>query len=170
MNKTTAIYPNRKKDKENLERARQLPEFGEGIDIKFFTSDGPIVAKGYERILYGDHGPYIEFASAQVHWDKLRCTRKGKGWYNKWFSSDGVLFYDQLRSVSKLKNPPKDKKKEAFRGDRKEGYADYKPGMVYVDPEHVRTAKRIKKIIKSREEWKALKKEMLEKRAKKDAK
>jgi len=30
---------------------------------------GPVVANGYERVVYGDHGPYIEFTHDQINWD-----------------------------------------------------------------------------------------------------
>ena len=152
MKKTTAIYPNRKRDKESLEGQRQLPEFGENVHIKFYTPKGPIVANGYERILYGDHGPYIEFIPDQVSWEKLNCVRKGKGYYNKWFSEDGIMFYEQLRDVKHMPNPPKDGNPKAFRGNRKEGYADYKPGMVYVAPDQIRSAK----LITGRKGWDAI--------------
>jgi len=30
---------------------------------------GPVLAYGYERVVYGDHGPYLEFTEAQINWD-----------------------------------------------------------------------------------------------------
>ena len=57
---TTAIYPNRIADKEKLECKYMIGEFGNST-TKFYTSTGCLFATGYNRIVYGDHGPYVEF-------------------------------------------------------------------------------------------------------------
>jgi hypothetical protein len=129
---STAIYPNRVRDKEKLENACDLIEGGSARFI-FKTAGGLEIAQGYIRITYGDHGPYIEFLPSQIEWSNLICERKDLGYYNKWYTKTGrVLVYEQLRTVANLPNPPAGR--YSFRGNRKEGYADYRVGRVYVSP------------------------------------
>jgi hypothetical protein len=131
---TTAIYPNRIKDKARVE-AMGFPEFGS--DMKLRTRSGTLISRGYVRVVYGDHGPYIEMLRGQVNWEAFECERKGKGYYDKWFSKDAshIMLYDQKRDVGHLPNPPAGK--YSYRGYRTEGYADYRVGRAYVDPEDV---------------------------------
>ncbi len=58
---TTAIYENRLQDKEELESKLDLSEEGDFSTEFYSPSSGTLLFKGYERIVYGDHGPYIEF-------------------------------------------------------------------------------------------------------------
>lgn len=131
--KTTAIYPNRLADKQKLEATLGLPEFSVG-GYMFMTKADELLSIDYRRIVYGDHGPYVEFDKDQIMWPILKCTRSGIGYYDKFYTSDGVLVYLQRATVAKLKNPPKDGKLGVVAGNRDEGYADYVPGMAYVDP------------------------------------
>jgi hypothetical protein len=62
---TTAIYPNRQEDKLILEERLNLKEDGIS-NIEFHIPFGPLFAKGYSRIVYRDHGPYIEFSENQI--------------------------------------------------------------------------------------------------------
>jgi len=132
---TSAIYPNRVKDKEKVESDLELLEFPK-LDVRgtllFKTKGGTDIARGYRRVVYGDHGPYVEFDESQVFWDNFKCTRRGIGYYDKWYSEDGVMLYDQLKTVAHLPNPPAGR--FSFRGSREEGYADYLVGKIYVDP------------------------------------
>lgn len=104
-------------------------------NTKFYTELGSLIAVGYVRIVYGDHGPYIEFLKDQIIWEQWYCERSGVGYYNKWYPKDGwdVLLYEQRFEVKKLSNPPKG----GFMGNRKEGYADYRKDRVYINPYNV---------------------------------
>jgi len=86
--RTTALYENRIKDKKKLESVTDLKE--DGLEnIYFYTQIGTLIAQGYTRVVYGDHGPYLEFLRSQVVWNHWQCERKDIGYYNKWFSKDG---------------------------------------------------------------------------------
>lgn len=133
---STAIYPNRIKDKQTLESICDLVESGSDRFI-FKTKERVLIAEGYVRIVYGDHSPYIEFLQDQIKWENFECERKGVGFYNKWFSKTGrVLVYEQIKTVKCLPNPPAGK--FSFEGNRVEGYADYRVGRCYVDPYEIR--------------------------------
>jgi alpha-L-fucosidase len=62
--KTTAVYPNRASEKDSLERDTDLVEGG-SPEMLFFSREGLPLAKGYARIVYGDHGAYVEFLREQ---------------------------------------------------------------------------------------------------------
>jgi len=67
MFQTTAIYPNRLIDKRDLEwRFKALQEEG-NTNTEFFVKDvlEPI-CRGYNRVVYGDHGPYIEMEKENI--------------------------------------------------------------------------------------------------------
>ena len=108
-----------------------LPEQGNAT-AQFYTSRGTLFAEGYVRVVYGDHGPYIEFKR-----EHIRCQLKPlfnqpapKECYYEWLiPTDGskLKVYDQKRTVHHLPNSPKG----GFRGNRKEGYADYRIGVIY---------------------------------------
>jgi hypothetical protein len=100
----------------------------------FLTNKDNVLCTGYERILFGDHGPYVEFNVYQVNIDNWFAKRTGIGYYDKFYPRDesNILMYGQRRTVSNLPNPPKGKR--SFRGNRDEGYADYKVGMFYISP------------------------------------
>jgi hypothetical protein len=134
---TTAIYPNRIKDKEELESLTDLKEDGNSSMI-FSTRDGKLpLAEGYIRIVYGDHSPYIEFLNEHIFWQHWNLIRSGIGYYDIWnpVGNDTLTLYDQRKTVHKLKNPPKGPR--SFKGNRLEGYADYRIGRLYLSPYEV---------------------------------
>jgi len=142
---TTAIYPNRIEDKEILKRFMSLPEEG-SKDIELWIPSGPLFSRGYTRIVYGDHGPYIEFDAHNI---LLKLVSKFGNdistlpdpesckLYFFWMYPEGykrIKVYWQIKPVSDKPNAPRreDEKPSCF--GRVEGYADYKRGMYYVDP------------------------------------
>ena len=44
-----------------------MPEVGDA-DTVFLDRKLNVLARGYERIVYGDHGPYLELTASQIHW------------------------------------------------------------------------------------------------------
>lgn len=137
---TTAIYPNRMADKLKVEGMLALPEKPCGQAIVFRTPKGTVLATDYIRVVYGDHGPYVEFRR-----DQIKCAlipRFGTrplppDVYYEWLvpmDGSGVKVYDQKRDVKHIRNAPAG----GFAGNRAEGYADYIPGMIYVSPWELR--------------------------------
>lgn len=150
---TTAIYENRLLDKNELEEKLGLSEQG-NTSTKFYSTNGTYLFEGYDRIVYGDHGPYIEF-----NLQNIRCKLKSKfnnyvdynnlpgddfKYYYYWLqpiNDPAVKIYLQIKTVYNLPNAPKraDGKPSCF--NRTEGYADYKRGYFYVDPYQLRIEK-----------------------------
>eukprot|EP00667_Euglena_gracilis_P007801 EG_transcript_7875 len=131
---TTADTPNRLRDKQQLEEAWKLPEFGTEVPVVFRTAAGQTLAVGYDRVLYGDHGPYVEFAKPQLRfeaWTLNAAKRHPDRFYDEWFADDGRLtLYDQLRPVTGQRCPPAGR--HSANNDRLEGYADYVVGKYYL--------------------------------------
>ena len=98
------------------------------------VTKGEPIARGYEAIVYGDHGPYIEFREEQIYWPTF-CRHKLKGpsrthfeHYNRDIS---IKLYGQFKTVADQPNPPADSNPFACSNNRPEGYADYRPGRFY---------------------------------------
>jgi hypothetical protein len=134
--KSTIDSENRKRDAARL--AQELPDLTEQgrEDVSLQDAEGREIAVGYVRVVYGDHGPYIEMRRDQVNFPQLpkHKTKGPKAWYDEWRTEDGkVLVYEQKRDVSMLPNPPAGK--YSVKNNRPEGYADYRVGMFYVSPD-----------------------------------
>ena len=136
---TTAKYPNRLKDKKKVETLYSLDEFGSS-GREFFTVSNTLVARGYCRVVYGDHGPYVEFDLGHFTCELIpkfsnKCPSDA---FYEWMTvgdSSDIKIYRQLRDVKNLPNPPS----PGFRGNRDEGYADYLPGKYYISPYEFRS-------------------------------
>lgn len=103
-----------------------LPEWCNmsGDTTKLETRSGTVIASGYNRIVIGDYGAFVEFSRAQANAHHLKI-KEGQSYRIEdpryaehvkylWLTADDdsdVKVYDQKRSVE---------------------YADYKPGMLYV--------------------------------------
>jgi hypothetical protein len=140
---TTAIYSNRIADKNTLEATLSLPEIPD-TSIALYHR-GTRVLSGYDRIVYGDHGPYLEFSRQHLCVDVVdKYGRKPAslppstevGFYYLWlqFKDTNVKVYWQIKDVSDLPNAPRRDDGLPSRFNRREGYADYKRGFFYVDP------------------------------------
>jgi len=133
---TTAKYPNRLKDKKKIEALYDLDEFGDHRrEFHLIESKDILLAVGYNRIVYGDHGPYVEFDREHFKLElfpkfNTKCPQDA---YYEWMTvheDQNLKVYRQLREVRNLPNPPS----PGFRGNRVEGYADYLTGKYYIDP------------------------------------
>ena len=113
----------------------------EGDDHTIFANpniDGDLLCTGYTRILFGDHGPYVEMDPEQVNWSSFHIHRNShpKRHYDAWYTTVGTIkLYVQLRTVANKLNPPRGFW-SAYH-DRPGGYADYKIGKVYMSADLV---------------------------------
>jgi len=128
---STADSWNRRRDKSRVEGELGLPESGAAIELYDASSPTTLVAHGYTRVVYGDHGSYIEFESSQIEWESLPIAilKPPHAYYDEYHSEGGfVQLYVQKRSVENKRNPPKG----GVWHNREGGYADYKVGMCYI--------------------------------------
>lgn len=104
-----------------------LPEFSDGAPMIFLSDSDLPIATGYERVVVGERGAYIEFWPDQIIKENIfipeharyRLT-DAKCYYNEWQSKcdSKVFIYEQKKSVV---------------------YADYIIGMFYISPSLLKT-------------------------------
>jgi hypothetical protein len=103
----------------------QIPE--SGSDLKLYTSSGTLISNGYERVVIGGRGPYIEFTDKQIELNSFVIPKNQlyrltdlRIYYIEFRSNDesNVKLYYQLKTVA---------------------YADYKIGYFYIDPHDLYT-------------------------------
>eukprot|EP00435_Cladocopium_sp_Y103_P029253 s2757_g7.t1 len=133
---------NRERDQWRIEKKLGLPE--EGDDTTVFVNEkdaSAVIAVGYRRVLYGDHGPYVEFTKHQIHWEAFPVVLPNKpshAYYDERFTQDNhVKAYEQRKTVRDKANPPPGE--WSANNDRYDtGYADYQPGYIYISADCVR--------------------------------
>jgi hypothetical protein len=140
---TTKGFDNRLRDRKLV--LEMFPGVHEKGDPDQLLRCGPkIFAKGYCRIVFGDHGPYFELLPFQVDWTFFRDhLLKGpqRHYHEHWMTvcendsvtdkeSNKLKLYDQFRGVDDEPNPPSGP--SSANNNRPEGYADYRPGRLYV--------------------------------------
>ena len=94
--------------------------------LDLFTKTGLKVSIGYERIVIGGRGPYVEFTDEQIIQTNLLVPEdqrwrftNSNSYYNEYRTSqDNVKVYHQKKTVD---------------------YADYKVGMWYISPFDLKT-------------------------------
>lgn len=131
---STADSWNRLRDKERVEGELGLAESGGPNELFDASEPSRLIARGYRRVVFGDHGPYLEFEPSQVVWENLPevILKPSHAYYDEYYSYKGfVRLYKQKRSVGHKRNPPAG----GVRQNRLGGYADYKVGMCYISPD-----------------------------------
>lgn len=131
---TTAILPNRERDRMRVENGLGLPEFGDTTTEIYAVQSGLLpVALGYDRIVYGDHGPYVELAAHHICWSSFPnfVERPSSCFFDECWTADGMtMLYAQKRVVANKPNPPCGP--WSVQNNRSEGYANYLVGKFYV--------------------------------------
>lgn len=95
------------------EQRLRLPLTGDP-SRKFFTKTGQLVATGYDRVVIGGRGPYVEFETSHMVQDNLVESKTRHHYYVELRTTiDDVKVYMQVRRVE---------------------YADYVPGRCYASP------------------------------------
>lgn len=112
--------------KTDYSKRLKIPMIGDNF-TKFYTHLGQIVAQGYNRIVIGDRGPYIEFEPEMIYRTSVfmpedqeyRLTSKNV-YYLEYRTIDisNIKIYAQLKTVT---------------------YADYLPGKCYISPFDLKT-------------------------------
>lgn len=84
-------------------------------DYKFFTSSRTLLSIGFERVVIGGRGPYVEFNDRQIILEALEHIDGEHYYYDEWRTKDAsrLKLYHQIYPVN---------------------YADYVPGMWYATP------------------------------------
>lgn len=105
----------------NYKKRLQIPIEG-NCDTIFTTKNGTVVAIGYERIVLGGRGPYIEFNRGQLLANNLHIPKTEEKRIN-----NGIYYYVELRSND-------DSNVKVYHQKKEVSYADYKVGLFYISP------------------------------------
>ena len=64
-----------------------------GVAFNKKAATGDVIARGYRRVVYGDHGPYVELDRESVVFSALQLNEvkcHPNRYYDEWFSRDGL--------------------------------------------------------------------------------
>ena len=99
------------------------------FETKFYTKSNLFIAQGYERIVIGKRGPYIEFNDEQICASNFDIPKEQQ--YRLISSS---VYYIELRTTDECYV-------KTYYQLRKVDYADYIPGKIYISPFDLKTDK-----------------------------
>lgn len=106
-----------------------LPEWCElsgNFNVPLFSLDGTQISSGYNRIVIGDYGAFVEISSENIIKDNIFC-KPGQEWRN----SDESF----AQNIKYLWLTTKDNSNcKIYFQKKKVTYADYIPGMYYISP------------------------------------
>eukprot|EP00672_Neobodo_designis_P007609 CAMPEP_0174856214 /NCGR_PEP_ID=MMETSP1114-20130205/35349_1 /TAXON_ID=312471 /ORGANISM="Neobodo designis, Strain CCAP 1951/1" /LENGTH=205 /DNA_ID=CAMNT_0016090999 /DNA_START=41 /DNA_END=654 /DNA_ORIENTATION=- len=137
---STVDSDNRVRDAERVSANLQLRHPERGDATAKLEVHGVVVADGFARVLYGDHGPYFELLSCCVHWimfddhvlkgpkrhyheHRARIADLGGEDTSSRPTVTVVMLYNQFNGVGDEPNPPPGEWSCA--NNRAEGYAPY---------------------------------------------
>jgi hypothetical protein len=93
-------------------------------ETEFTTNSGTKIAKGYERIVIGGRGPYIEFSKNQMLMESINIPEAEEKRLN---DTNKIYYYWEYRSND-------DSNVKVYYQKKTVDYADYKVQMFYVSP------------------------------------
>lgn len=103
-----------------------LPEWcnTSGDTISLETKNGTVITNGYNRIVIGDYGAFVEFSRVQAC---MRCLEIKEG---QVYRVENPRYAEHVKYLWLTADDGSDVK--VYEQKRPVEYADYKPGMLYV--------------------------------------
>lgn len=92
------------------------------VSVKLFTKDSTEVSCGYNRIVIGGRGPYVEFTDDQINFKSFYIPKN-----QLYRLTDRRVYYIELRSIDSSNV-------KLYYQLQTVAYADYKIGMFYISP------------------------------------
>lgn len=102
-----------------------LPEHSEGDSLEFRTQSGLTIARGYERVVLGGRGPYVEFLTEHMIQDSLFIPESARWRLDPSWTLR--CYYWELRTRDECRV-------KIYYQRRTVDYADYRIGCWYVSP------------------------------------
>jgi hypothetical protein len=90
--------------------------------VMMFNKSNVLVTVGYQRVVIGKRGPYVEFTIDQIRWDKFYTPID-----QRYRQDSGVVYYEEFRSTDESFI-------KLYLQKRTVAYADYKVGLCYISP------------------------------------
>lgn len=95
-------------------------------NLKLYTSEGTHISNGYDRIVIGDYGPFIEFSKEKIVRNNIK-VKKGEE-----FRIKDPNFINEVKYIWLTAKDASDIK--IYYQKRTVKYADYKEEMFYISP------------------------------------
>lgn len=95
-----------------------------GDTISLETADGTVITNGYNRIVIGDYGAFVEFSRVQAYMRRLKI-KEGQA-----YRVEDPRYAEHVKYLWLTANDSSNVK--VYEQKRPVEYADYKPGMLYV--------------------------------------
>ena len=127
---TTLGLPNRLRDRAEVAKDLGLIEGASHSDVGIYDHAGVLLCRGVKRLLFGDHGPYLEVERDAVVWSSFKPGPEKLHYDEHHSVGASAQLYDQKKTVASQPNPPRGKR--SCHNNRSEGYADYRPGYGYI--------------------------------------
>lgn len=99
------------------------PKNDGGNMVYFFTESKLLIANGFNRLVIGERGPYVEFLPSQIIWENAFVPSD-----EIWRLLHAECYYIEFRSKCKSHVKIYFQKKQVT-------YADYKIGLIYISPD-----------------------------------
>lgn len=93
-----------------------------GGEDDLFTRTGLPVSQGFDRIVIGERGPYVEFSNTDLYLDNLHIPQ-----HEKYRLNSEVVYYIEYRTTDEANVKVYCQKKTV-------AYADYRVGFWYISP------------------------------------
>jgi hypothetical protein len=100
-----------------------------GDNISLFTTKNSLICTGYNRIVIGDYGAFIEYDENQAN-KQVYCIQPGEEYriYDPKYSKNVKYIWFTIKDKSNIK---------IYYQKKKVSYADYKKGMYYISPHEI---------------------------------
>lgn len=112
----------------DYEKRLRIPIIGDSNTL-FYTKSNLLVAKGYDSIVIGGRGPYIEFNDTQIIIDNLFIPKE-----QEYRLTSNVVYYIEFRTIDECYV-------KVYYQLKTVDYADYKLGKLYISPFNLKTDK-----------------------------
>jgi len=112
----------------DYENRLQIPLIGDSKTL-FYTKSGLLVARGYDSIVIGKRGPYIEFNDTQIITDNLFVPKE-----QEYRLTSNIVYYIEFRTIDECYV-------KVYYQLKTVNYADYKLGKLYISPIFLKTDK-----------------------------
>ena len=136
INKITKTYKYKPLPEDKSKLAREfylsnIPDFLniEGSNDNLYSTEGTLICRGYNRIVIGDYGAFIEYSREQAVRENCKCAKGQEYRYkNQSYKSRVKYFWYTTTDTSNCK---------IYFQQKTVSYADYKPMFFYISPYEV---------------------------------
>lgn len=116
--------------KEYLKSIPNILKLDGDLEFKIFSNEGTLISNGYNRIVIGDYGAFIEFDNEQVVKENIK-VKSGQEYriYDEKYCDNVKYFWLTAKDNSDIK---------IYYQQKTVTYADYIPNVYYISPYEIK--------------------------------